>query len=117
MVGYALMHHWTRERDFLEVATRTADWWLSHAPADRIAFWDFDAPAAPETKRDTSGTAIAAAALLKLAALSPDEATRGRYRAAAEATVTALVERYLDERGSSPTAATTSGSASPPSTS
>lgn len=99
MVGYALMHHWTREREFLDVATRTADWWLAHAPGDRVAFWDFDAPEAPETNRDTSGTAIAAAALLKLAALTPDETRRARYRAAAEATVTALVERYLDERG------------------
>jgi unsaturated chondroitin disaccharide hydrolase len=99
MVGYAVMSLWTREREFLEVAMRTADWWLAHVPADRVAYWDFDAPATPDTDRDTSGTAIAAAALLKLAALAPAEADRARYRAAAEATVSALVERYLDERG------------------
>jgi unsaturated chondroitin disaccharide hydrolase len=99
MVGYAVMHRWTREPEFLDVAMRTADWWLAHAPADRIAYWDFDAPAGPETHRDTSGTAIAAAALLKLGALAPDEARRARYRSAAEATVSALIERDLDERG------------------
>jgi len=99
IVGYALMHRWTGERDFLDVAVRTADWWLAHAPADRVAFWDFDDPAIPHTTRDTSATAIVAASLLKLAALVPDERRRRTYRAAAEATVRALAERHLDERG------------------
>ncbi|OLC15996.1 MAG: hypothetical protein AUH29_06370 [Candidatus Rokubacteria bacterium 13_1_40CM_69_27] len=98
IVGYILMHQWTGERDFLDVATRTSDWWLAHAPADRVAFWDFDDPAIPDTNRDTSATAIVAASLLKLAALVPGE--RGRaYRAAGEATVRALVAGYLDARG------------------
>ena len=99
MVGYAVMHLWTQERGFLDVAMRAADWWLAHAPADWVAFWDFDAPAGPDTPRDTSGTAIAAAALLKLAALAPEEPQQARYQAAAEAMVTALVEHYLDARG------------------
>ena len=43
-VGYAVMHVWTQEREFLEAATQTADWWLAHAPTDRVAFWDFDSP-------------------------------------------------------------------------
>ncbi len=71
IVGYTLMHQWTGDREFLTVATRTADWWLAHAPADRVAFWDFDDPAIPDTNRDTSATAIVAAALLKLGALRP----------------------------------------------
>ena len=99
MVGYAVMYLWTQERAFLEVATHTADWWLAHAPTERVAFWDFDDPAVPDPNRDTSGTVIAAAALLKLAALAPEETQRVLYQAAAAATVTALVERYLDERG------------------
>jgi unsaturated chondroitin disaccharide hydrolase len=73
MVGYAVMYLWTQEREFLDVAMHAADWWLAHAPADLVAFWDFDAPAGPDTPRDTSGTAIAATALLKLAALAPEE--------------------------------------------
>jgi unsaturated chondroitin disaccharide hydrolase len=98
IVGYTLMHQWTGEYQFLEVATRTADWWLAHVPADRVAFWDFDDPAIPDTNRDTSATAIVAAALLKLGALAP--AGRGRmYAEAGAATVRALSERYLDERG------------------
>jgi unsaturated chondroitin disaccharide hydrolase len=98
IVGYALMYQWTHERDLLEVAVRTADWWLAHAPADHVAFWDFDDPAIPAANRDTSATAIVAAALLKLGALLPDGRGR-RYTEAATATVGALVDRYLDRRG------------------
>jgi unsaturated chondroitin disaccharide hydrolase len=60
-----------------------------------VAFWDFDDPAIPNTERDTAATAIAAAALLKLAAIAPTESGRARYRECAEATVEALVTRYL----------------------
>jgi unsaturated chondroitin disaccharide hydrolase len=74
---------------------RGADWWLAHVPADRVAFWDFDDPAIPDTERDTAATAIATAALLKLGRTAPTEADRARYREAAEATARALVERYL----------------------
>jgi unsaturated chondroitin disaccharide hydrolase len=80
---------------WITAAVRGADWWLSHVPPDRVAFWDFDDPAIPDTERDTAATAIAAAALLKLARVAPTEAQRARYRAAAEATAAALVERYL----------------------
>jgi len=83
-----------RER-WMAAAVRGADWWLAHAPADRVAFWDFDDPAIPNTERDTAATAIALAALLKLARVAPSEAGRGRYRRAAEDTARALVERYL----------------------
>jgi unsaturated chondroitin disaccharide hydrolase len=82
----------TREA-WIAAAVRGADWWLAHAPADRVAFWDFDDPEIPNTERDTA--AIATAALLKLSRVAPTEAGRARYREAAEATARALVERYL----------------------
>ena len=84
----------TREA-WITAAVRGADWWLAHAPADRVAFWDFDDPEIPNTERDTAATAIATAALLKLSRVAPTEAGRARYREAAEATARALVERYL----------------------
>lgn len=99
MLGYAVNAIWAPERpEFLDIATRTADWWLEHIPEDKVAFWDFDAP--PEDrKRDTSGTAIATAALLKLSALAANEEDRQRYREAAEDTARALVEGYLTPTG------------------
>ncbi len=92
------MHQWTGEPEFLLVAQRTADWWLTHSSHDHVAFWDFDDPASFNATRDTSASAIVAAALLKLAVLA-NEDRRAAYRREAEAIVTALVERFLDQRG------------------
>src|SRR5438445_282187 len=68
-------------------------------PPSRVAYWDFDAPAGPDTEHDSSATAITAAALLKLAAALKDAQRRKEIRAAAEGTVRVLVEGYLDTRG------------------
>jgi unsaturated chondroitin disaccharide hydrolase len=46
---------------------------MSHVSADRVAFWGFDDPAILTTERDTAATAIAAAALLKLAQVGPED--------------------------------------------
>jgi unsaturated chondroitin disaccharide hydrolase len=98
ILGYTLVHQWTGEREFLEVAQRTADWWMVNSSHDHVAFWDFDDPASFNATRDTSASAIVAAALLKLAVLA-DDGRRPAYRREAEAIVTALVERFLDQRG------------------
>jgi unsaturated chondroitin disaccharide hydrolase len=79
----------------LEAAERGADWWIAHVPKDRVAFWDFDDPAIPNIERDTAATAVASSGLLKLAKAATDKAARAKYRAAAEATITALVTHYL----------------------
>lgn len=99
MLGWALAAHWTGDIALIEPAERAAAWWLHHVPADRVAFWDFDDPAIPHTNRDTSATAIAAAAMLKLAKLSHSDANRRVWREAAEATIRALIEDYLGPEG------------------
>jgi unsaturated chondroitin disaccharide hydrolase len=95
LLGFVQAYAWTRDPFFLEAAVRAADWWLGDVPSDRVAFWDFNDPAIPETERDTSATAMAAAALLKLARLAPEPAQREKFAAAGALTVRALVERYL----------------------
>ncbi|MBI1845983.1 MAG: glycoside hydrolase family 88 protein [Candidatus Rokubacteria bacterium] len=99
IVGYAVMYQWTKEIEFLDAAQFAAQWWLGHVAGDRVAYWDFDDPDIPDTARDTSATAIVAAALLKLAALTGEEHKQRQYRVAAEETAAALVDRYLDPRG------------------
>ena len=59
-----------------------------------VAYWDFSAPIAPETWRDTSGTAIAASSLLGIASIVQGEEGAG-FRRHAEKTVQALVQRHL----------------------
>ncbi len=91
ILGFTQAARWRPE--FRDVAVRVADWWVGHLPADDVAYWDFDDPDAPHTQRDTSATAIAAAALLKLARLAPEHADA--YRKCAERMVEALRCRYL----------------------
>src|SRR2546422_17947 len=98
ILGWTVAAQWSGDRSFLTPATTAAEWWLAHAPPDRVAFWDFDDPAIPGAPRDTSATAIVAASLLKLAALSAEPAA-ARYRGAAEATALTLVERHLHDDG------------------
>ena len=95
LVGFAQAYAWTRDPFFADAAMRLADWWLAAVPADRVAFWDFKDPAIPSTQRDTSATAMTAAALLKLGRIAPTATQRTRYAEAGAATVRALVEGYL----------------------
>jgi unsaturated chondroitin disaccharide hydrolase len=78
---------------WLEWARRGADWWIANVPASRVAFWDFNDPAIPLTERDTAATAIATAALLRLARLVPGKGEA--YHGFAAATAAALVQHHL----------------------
>lgn len=93
MLGLAQAAHLAGP-EFTRPAKRVADWYLDHLPADGVCFWDFDDPAIPDAPRDTSAAAIAAAAMLKLAALGEN-----RYRAAAEHSIDALAARHLAAHG------------------
>ena len=101
MLGFATAAARSEDPVFLKSARKATDWWLDHIPAGHVAYWDFDAPREPTTKRDTSGTAIAAAAMLKLAALlgGSDPTAGRRYRDAAADTAQALLDDYLTPTG------------------
>jgi unsaturated chondroitin disaccharide hydrolase len=95
LLGFVQAYSCTREATYLDAALSAADWWLESVPADQVAFWDFDDPAIPATERDTSATAMSAAALLKLACIAPGAAHRERFAAAGAQTTRALVQTYL----------------------
>lgn len=95
MLGFAQAARIDRDR-FAEPARRVADWWLEHLPPDRIARWDFD-DGDPGAALDTSGTAIATAALLKLAAVLPERADT--YFKNAERMTEAMIARHLRPSG------------------
>jgi unsaturated chondroitin disaccharide hydrolase len=88
----------TGDARFLDTARRVADWFVAHLPADRIPYWDFDAPGIPLEPRDTSAAAIAASGLLELSTLDPDPARAQGYASTARSILTALsVPPYLSE--------------------
>jgi unsaturated chondroitin disaccharide hydrolase len=100
MLGYSLCAMLApEEKRLLAIADQVAEWWINNIPADRVAYWDFSVPKTADTKRDTSGTAIAAASLLKLSAIHPDLDKASRYAQVAQDTVRALIQRHLTPTG------------------
>lgn len=85
----------TQQPRWLDYSMRAAGWWLSHVPADGVAYWDFDDPAIPDAPRDTAATTITCAALLRLAQCAPAADDRSRYARAASGVMTNLIRNYL----------------------
>ena len=68
LYGYTVMYRETRDPKYLNHATHIAGFLLHHPnlPADKILYWDFNAPGIPNALRDASASSIMAAALLEL---------------------------------------------------
>lgn len=68
LYGYTMMYRETGIPAYLEQARRIATYLMNHPtmPADKIPYWDFDAPGIPDVPRDASAAAIMASALIEL---------------------------------------------------
>ncbi|OIN58872.1 glycoside hydrolase family 88 protein [Arsenicibacter rosenii] len=68
LYGYTDMYRETKDKKYLAQAEKIADFILNHPnlPADKIPYWDFNAPNIPNEERDASAGAITASALLEL---------------------------------------------------
>jgi unsaturated chondroitin disaccharide hydrolase len=68
LYGYTETYRETKDSKYLEQANKIAIFILSHPnlPADKIPYWDFNAPGIPTALRDASAGAIMASALLEL---------------------------------------------------
>jgi hypothetical protein len=66
--GYTMMYRMTKEPRFLKQAQNIAAFILNHPnlPADKIPYWDFNAPDIPNALRDASAAALIASALVEL---------------------------------------------------
>jgi unsaturated chondroitin disaccharide hydrolase len=72
LYGYTMMYRYTKDKKYLDQAQHIADFILNnpHLPADKIPYWDYDAPGIPNTERDASAAAIMASALIELSRYS-----------------------------------------------
>jgi unsaturated chondroitin disaccharide hydrolase len=72
LYGYTMMYRETKDRKYLTQAQHIASFILNNPnlPADKIPFWDYDAPGIPNTFRDASSAAIMASAFIELAGYS-----------------------------------------------
>jgi unsaturated chondroitin disaccharide hydrolase len=100
LYGFGTVYRYTHHPRFLRTAEACADYYLTHAPADGVVPWDFDAP--PESRvcttnslLDTSAAAIAASGLLQLGTLARERSKRARYDEMARWILTSLCERHL----------------------
>lgn len=68
LYGYTMCYRETRDNKYLEQADKIAQFILSHPnlPADKIPYWDFNAPGIPNALRDASAAAIISSALIEL---------------------------------------------------
>ena len=102
LYGFTAMHRETGLARYLQQAERMARFVMDHPrlPADRIPYWDFDAPGIPAAPRDASAAAIMASALLELATFTADAAFAARARALALEQLSALASpAYFAARG------------------
>ena len=72
LYGYTVAYRETRDKRFLAQAQKIADFFIGHKnlPADKIPYWDFNAPKIPNEPRDASAAAIAASGMLELSQYS-----------------------------------------------
>lgn len=106
--GFTQVYKETKDKQFLNVAEKMADYYIAHLPADNVPLWDFQLnqkgytpvwgydPKKDYVKKDVSADCVAASALIELSELSKNKA----YFIKAEAILKALSsEKYLAKSG------------------
>jgi unsaturated chondroitin disaccharide hydrolase len=80
------MYRETKNPVYLDQANHIAHFILSHPnlPADKIPYWDFNAPGIPNAPKDASAACVVASALLELSTYVIDKAKATMYREKAE---------------------------------
>lgn len=104
LYGFTMMYRLTKEKRYLQQAQQIADFILHHPrlPADKIPYWDLDAPNIPNTFRDASAGAIICSALIELSGYT-DPKRSSDYLSAAETQIRSLSsERYRNSLPKAP---------------
>lgn len=85
LYGFTETYRETKDKQYLEQAKKIAGYILNNPnfPADKISYWDFNAPDIPNALRDASAAAVMASALIELSGYV-DKKLAEQYLAAAE---------------------------------
>jgi unsaturated chondroitin disaccharide hydrolase len=85
LYGYTVCYRYTKDVRYLQQAQHIAEFILKHPnlPADKIPYWDFNAPDIPNALRDASAAAIMASGLIELSQYT-NGGDAGKYMQAAE---------------------------------
>ena len=99
LYGYTMCYRETGVVSFLYQAEKIAAFILNNPnlPADKIPYWDFDAPKTSQTPRDVSAAAVMASALFELAQFVPSR--KDYYSKMANTILFSLEKDYLSKKG------------------
>lgn len=101
LYGYTLMFRETGDQRYLQQARHIANYILRRLPADKIPYWDFDAPGIPNALRDASAAAVMASAFIELAGYAGKKEKK-KYRIVATNMLRSLASpAYLSRKGES----------------
>ena len=91
LYGYTMCYRETKDKKYLDQANHIAQFILHHPnlPADKIPYWDFDAPGIPNAPRDVSAGAVMCSTLIELSQYVPAKEAK-EYMKAAERMLEAL---------------------------
>lgn len=78
LYGYTMMFRETGNPVYFTQATNIARFILNHPrlPADKVPYWDFDAPNIPNAPRDASAAAVMSSALIELSGMATGDAAK-----------------------------------------
>jgi rhamnogalacturonyl hydrolase YesR len=101
LYGFTVMYRETKDVKYLEQAKLIAAFLMRHPnlPADKIPYWDYNAPDIPNALRDASAAAIMASALIEMSGYV-DAALAKEYLDVAETQIRTLSSpEYFAEKG------------------
>jgi len=101
LYGFTVMYRETKDKKYLDQAVAIAEFILNHPnlPADKVPYWDFDAPKIPNELRDSSAGAIMASALLELEGYVEAEKAKKYHENAEQMIGTLTTSEYIAEEG------------------
>jgi unsaturated chondroitin disaccharide hydrolase len=96
LYGFTEAYRETHDPRYLQQANAIAAFMLQHPnlPADKIPYWDFNAPGIPNALRDASAAAITAAALLELCRYNDHEQAQLYFNNASQILQTLSGKQY-----------------------
>jgi rhamnogalacturonyl hydrolase YesR len=104
LYGYVVMYRETQNKKYLKQAIKIADFIINHPnlPADKVPYWDFNAPNLPNEERDASAAAIASNALMELSTYVKKDKQKSYFDTAEQMLVSLSSPTYraeLNENG------------------
>lgn len=101
LYGYTMCYRETGDEKYLKHARRIASFIMNHpaTPADRIPYWDYNAPDIPDAPRDASAAAVMSSALFELSTLVPEAEGKEYFNYAETLLVNLSSDGYLAQKG------------------